>query len=117
MKIISLIDESLRNLEQGNIKISLMKMLNKNLDLFVELLGRFSEDLTVKTWKGKDVKSEIKQVLQYRTCEVNNFVRFYNLVDKFYSDFLSKSDLGKFNFNLLQSLNIMSSQIKFLNQF
>ena len=71
-----------------------MKMLNKNLDLFVELLSRFSEDLCVKAWKEKDVKSKVKKILQYRTYEVDNFVKFYDLINEFYSKFLATPDLS-----------------------
>ncbi len=70
-------------------------MLNKNLDVFTELLSRFSDDLSVKVWKDeKNIKPDLKKILEYRTFELDNFVKFYQLIEKFYDCFLAKTELG-----------------------
>ena len=95
VQIISLIEASLAGLENGNIGITLLKLLVKNLDVFNELLGRFSSDLSVKLWNDeKNIKLKMKKILEYRLLEIENFGKFYQLVDIFFYAFLAKSELG-----------------------
>jgi hypothetical protein len=89
----------LKNLEEGTIDISLLRMINNNGEIFTELLSLFSENLSVKIWtesEQKGIKSKIKKVLQYRILELENFLKFYKLISEFYNTFLKNSELGKF---------------------
>ena len=94
--IISLIESSLKNLADGDIQISLLKLLFINVESFTELLYLFSDLLSYKIWKetNKDsIHSKIKKILEYRIEEINNFNKLYNLVETFYNQLL-KSDLS-----------------------
>ena len=74
-------------------------MINNNKEIFSELLSLFSENLSVKIWTEKEqkgIKSKIKKVLQYRIFELENFLKFYNLISKFHNYFLKNPELGKF---------------------
>ena len=90
-----MIEASLAGLENGNIGITLLKLLDKNLDVFNELLGRFSSDLSVILWNDENnIKLKMKKILEYRLLEIENFGKFYQLVDIFFYAFLAKSELG-----------------------
>lgn len=95
--IISLIESSLKSLADGDIQISLLKLLFINVESFTELLYLFSDLLSGKIWKETNqdsIHSKIKKILEYRIEEINNFNKLYNLVETFYNQLL-KSDLSK----------------------
>lgn len=80
----------MKNLEDGSIKISLLRLIHTNQDIFLELLKNFEGQFSSKLYDSK-----MKKVLLYRLHEVNNFIEFYKLVKEFYQKYLTESNMSK----------------------
>jgi hypothetical protein len=92
-QIITLIEASLKSIEDGSMKVSLLKLVHANQETFLELLNNFADQLTFKNID--DIKPKMKRILNYRLHELNNFIAFYELINEFYIQYLARSSLSK----------------------
>jgi len=99
----------LKNLEDGSIKISLLRLIHTNQEIFLELLKNFEGQFSFKLYdKNVDINLLMKKVLSYRLYEVNNFIEFYDLVREFYQKYLTESNMSKkFYFFILKILSLI----------
>lgn len=84
LKIISLVESTLKSLTDGSINISVLNMLNDKRAIVNDLFKMFSESIVKKPWNDTDQVDKImNKIFDYRIMEVENYAKFYKFMREF----------------------------------
>lgn len=85
LKIISLVESTLKYLTGGSINISLLKMLNEKRPILIDLFKLFSERIDFKPWSNvEQIDQVINKIFDYRMMEIDSYAKFHKFMEEFF---------------------------------
>ncbi len=107
LKIISLLESTLKQLTDGCVQIGLLKILNDKKTILIDLFELFSQRINSKPWDTDDrIEQVTNKIFAFRMKEVENYAKFHSSMTKFLNFMHGQSYFKKSIFILIFILKL-----------